>query len=158
MWELNNKKGWGMKNWCLRTVVLEKTLESPLDCKEIKPVHPKGNQSWIFIGRIDAEAETLILWPPDAKSQLIRKDPDCGKNGRQEENVTTEKKMAGWHHQLNGHEYEQEPWDSKGQRTWHAAVHRVTELDMTSWLNNNNLYRERDVVPMQVLKFLSLQT
>ena len=104
MWELDYKESWVPKNWCFWTVVLEKTLESPLDCKEIQPVHPKGNQSWIFIGRTDAEAETPILWPPDAKGQLIWKDPDVGKDWRQEEKGMTEDEMVGWHHQLNGHE------------------------------------------------------
>ena len=94
------------KNWCFRTVVLEKTLESPLDCKEIKPVHPKGNQSWIFIGSTDAEAETPILWPPDVKNWLIWKDPDTGKDWRWEEKGMTEDEMVGWHHRLNGHEFE----------------------------------------------------
>ena len=94
------------KNWRFCTVVLEKTLESPLDCKEIKPVHPKGNQSWIFIGRTDAEAETPILWPPASKKWLIGKDPDAGKDWRREEKGTTEDEMAGWHHQLNAHEFE----------------------------------------------------
>ena len=104
MWELDNKKGWALKNWCLQTVVLEKTLESPLDCKEIQPVHPKGDQSWIFIVRTDAEAP--ILWPPDAKNWLIRKDPDTGKDWRWEEKGTTEDVMVGWHHQFDGHEFE----------------------------------------------------
>ena len=94
---------------CFWTVVLEKTLESPLDCMEIKPVHPKGNQSWIFIGRTDAEAEAPILWLPDVKSWLIRKDPDAGKDWRQEETGMTEDKMVGWHHWLDGHEFEQAP-------------------------------------------------
>ena len=105
MWELDYKESWAPKNWCLWTVVLEKTLESPLDCKEIQPVHPKVNQSWVFIGRTDVEAETPILWPPDAKSWLIGKDPDSGKDWRQEEKGTTEDKMAGWHHQLSGHDF-----------------------------------------------------
>ena len=104
--ELDYKESWALKNWCFWTVVLEKTLESPLDCKEIQPVHPKGNQSWIFIGRTDNEAETLILWPLDAKNWLIGKDPDAGKDWRQEEKGTTEDEMAGWHHRLNGHEFE----------------------------------------------------
>ena len=107
MWELDYKESWVPKNWCFWTVVLEKTLESPLDCKEIQPVHPKGNQSWIFIGRIDVEAEAPILWPPDAKSWLIRKDPLAGKNWRWKEKGTTEDKIIGWHHQLNGHQFEQ---------------------------------------------------
>ena len=100
------KESWALKNLCFWTVVLEKTLENPLDCKEIQPVHPKRNQSWIFIGRTDAEAETPILWPPDAKSWLIGKDPDAGKDWRQEEKGMTEDEMFGWHHQLNGHEFE----------------------------------------------------
>ena len=103
MWELDCEEGWAPKIWCFWTVVLEKTLESSLDCKEIKPVNPKGNQPWIFIGRIDAEAETPILWPPDAKSRLIGKEPDAGKDWRWEEKGTTEDEMVGWHHQLNGH-------------------------------------------------------
>ena len=101
-----HKESWVPKNWCFWTLVLEKTLESPLDCEEIQPVHPKGNQSWIFIGRADAEAKTPILWPPDAKSWLIGKDPDAGKNWRQEEKGTTEDEMVGWHHHLEGHEFE----------------------------------------------------
>ena len=102
MWELNYKESWAPKNWCFWTVVLEKTLESPLDCKEIKPVHPKGNQSWIFIGRTDAKAETPILWPLDKKNWLTRKDADAGKDWRQEEKGTMEDEMVGWHHRLNG--------------------------------------------------------
>ena len=101
----SHKEGWALKNWCLWTVVLEKTLESPLDCKEIKPINPKGNQPWIFIERTDAEAETPIFWPPDVKSQLIRKDPSAGKDWRQEENGITQGKMVGRHHQPNGHEF-----------------------------------------------------
>ena len=101
-WELDYKESWAPKNWCFWTVVLEKTLESPLDCKEIKPINPKGNQSWIFIGRTDAEAEAPILWPPEVNSRLIRKDPDAGKNWRQEGKGMTENKMVGWHHRLNG--------------------------------------------------------
>ena len=104
--KLDYKESWAPKNWCFWTVVLEKTLESPLDCKEIQPVHPKGDQSWIFIGRTDAEAETPILWPPDVKSWLIWKDPDAGKVWRPEKKGTTEDEMVGWHHRLNGHEFE----------------------------------------------------
>jgi len=107
MWQLDHKEGWAPMNWCFWTVVLEKTLESPLDCKEIKPVNPEGNQSWIFTGRTDAEIEALILWPPDEKSQLIGKDPDAGKDWRQEEKGMTEEEMVGWHHWPNGHEFEQ---------------------------------------------------
>ena len=106
MWELDYKESWALKNWCLWTVVLEKTLESPLECKEIQPVHPEGNQSWIFIGRTDAEAETPILWPPNAKNWLIGKDPDAGRDWGQEEKRRTEDEMVGWYHQLNGHEFE----------------------------------------------------
>ena len=107
MWELDYKESWAPRNWCFWTVVLEKTLESPLDCKEIQPVHPKGNQSWVFIRRMDAEAEALILWPRDAKNWLIGKDPDAWKDRRQEEKGTAEDEMLGWHHQLDGHEFEQ---------------------------------------------------
>ena len=103
MWELDCKEKWVLKNWCFWTVVLEKTLESPLDSKEIQPVHPKGNQSGIFIGRTDTVAETPMLWPPDVKNWLICKDPDAGKDWRQEEKGMTEDEMVGWHHRLNGH-------------------------------------------------------
>ena len=103
VWELDHKESWVLKKWCFWTVVLEKTLESPLDCKEIQPVHPKGDQSWVFIGRTDVEAETLILWPPDEKSWLIWKDLDAGKDWGQEEKGMTEDEMVGWHHWLNGH-------------------------------------------------------
>ena len=103
MWELDYKESWAPKNWCFWTVVLKKTLGSPLDCKEIQPVHPKEDQSWVFIGRTDAEAETPILWPPHEKSWLIWKDPDAGKDWGQEEKGTTEDEMVGWHHRLNGH-------------------------------------------------------
>ena len=109
------KKSWAPKNWCFWTVVLEKTLEGPLGCKEIKPVNPKGNQSWVFIGRTDAEAETAILWPPDVNNWLIGKDPDAGKEWRQEEKGMTEDEMVGWHHQLDGHEFEQVPGFGDGQ-------------------------------------------
>ena len=106
MWELDYKESWTLKNWCFWTVVLEKTLESPLDCKEIQPIHPKGNQSWILIGRTDAEIETPILWRPDVKNWLTRKDPDAGKDWRWEKKGMTEDEMVGWHHWLNGHELE----------------------------------------------------
>ena len=110
MWELDNKNGWAEKNRCFQTVVLEKTLLSPVDSKEDKPVNPKGNQSWIFIGRTDVEAEAPnTFWPPDVKNWLIGKDPDAGKDWRQEEKGTTEDEMVGWHHQLDGHEFEQAP-------------------------------------------------
>ena len=105
MWESDYKESWAPKNWCFWTVVLEKIPESPLDCKEIQPVHPKGDQSWVFIEKTDVEAETPIFWPPDAKSWLIWKDPDVGKDWRQEEKGTTEDEMVGWHHWLNRHEF-----------------------------------------------------
>ena len=115
MWELDYKESWAPKHWCFWAVVLEKTLESLLDCKEIQPVYPKGNQSWIFIGRTDAEAETPVLWPPDVKNWLTGKDPDIGKDWRREEKETTEDEMIGWHHQLYGHEFEQTPGVGDGQ-------------------------------------------
>ena len=126
MWEWDHKESWVLKNWCFWTVVLEKTLESLLDCKKIKPVNRKGNLSWIFIGRTDAEAEIPILWPPDVKSWLIGKDPDAGKDLGQEEMGTTEDEMVRWHHRLNGHEFE--CWELVIDReAWHAAVHGVTK-------------------------------
>ena len=106
MWVLDYKESWAPKNWCFWTVVLEKTLESPLDSKEIQPVHHKGNQSWIFFGKTDAEAWTPILWPPDANNSLFWKNPYPGKDWRQEEKVTTQDEMIGWHHWLNVHEFE----------------------------------------------------
>ena len=137
MWELDNKEGWALKNWCFWTVVLDKTLESPLDSKEIKPVKPKGNQSWIFIGRTDAEAEALILWPPDAKHQLTGKDHHVRKDWGQEEKGATEDEMIGWHHQLNGHEFEQ-LWEIvKHREVWCAAVHGIAELDVTNEGSSN---------------------
>ena len=106
MWELDCEENWVLKNWYFWTVVLEKTLESLMDCKEIQPVHPKGNQSWIFIGRTDAEADTPILWPPDVKNWLTGKDPDAGKDWRWKEKGMTEDEMVGWHHRHDGHEFE----------------------------------------------------
>ena len=133
MWDLDRKKSWAPKNWCFWTAVLEKTLERSLDCKEIPPVLPKGNQSWIFIGRTDVEIETLLLWPPDLKNWLIGKDPDAGKDWRQEEKGTTEDEMVWWHYQFNGHEFEQAP--GVGDReAWYAAVHRVAKG--RTWLSN----------------------
>ena len=133
MWELDHKKGWALKNWWFWTVVLEKALEGPLDYKEIQPVHPKGNKSWIFIGRTDAEAEAPILWPLDGKSQLIRKDHDAGKDWKQEEKGTTEDKMVGCYHQLNGHEFEQVL--VKDKEAWHVAVHGVakSQTRLSDW-------------------------
>ena len=115
MWELDHKEGSAPKNWCFQTVVSEKTLGSSLDCKKIKPVNPKGNQSWIFSGKTDAEAETPVLWPPDAKSWLTGKNPDAGKDWGQEEKGSTEDEIVVWHHWLNGHEFEQAPGDGEGQ-------------------------------------------
>ena len=136
MWELDHKESWVLKNWYFWTVVLEKTLERPLDCKEIQPVHPKGDQSWIFIGRTDAEAETPIFWPPDMKNWLIWKDPDAGKDWRQEEKGTTEDEMVGWHHQLNGHGvwWTLEVGDGQGGQACCSLCGRK-ELDTTEWLN-----------------------
>ena len=136
MWELDYKESWVLKNWCFWTVVLEKTLESPLDCKEIQQVHPKGDQSWVFIGRTDVEAETPILWPPDAKSWLIGKDPDARKDWGQEEKGTTEDERVGWRHRLDEHGFGCTPgvgdgkvglvcWGSWGRRVRHDWV---TEL------------------------------
>ena len=139
IWELDYKEGWAPKNWCFWTVVWEKDLASPLHYKQIKPVNPKGNQSWIFIGRTDAKVEASIFWPPDAKSWLIRKEPDAGKYWRQEEKRTTEDKMVGWHHRCDGHDFEQPLGDGEGQGSlvccspWY-----LKESDMTEWLNNNN--------------------
>ena len=139
MWELDHKESWMLKNWCFWTVVLEKTLESPLDSKEIKPVNSKGNQSWIFIGNTDAEPETLILWPPDAKNWLTRKDPDAGKDWGQKEKGTTDE-MVGWHLRLSGHEFEQALGVGDGQ----GSLERCSpwgrkELDITEWLNNKKV-------------------
>ena len=136
MWELDCKESWVTKNWCFWPVLLGKTLESPLDCKGIKPVHLKGNQSWTFIGRTDAKAETPILWPPDAKSWLIGKDPAAGKDWRQEEKGTTEDEMAGWHHKLDGCKFEQ-AWgagDGQGSLTCCSSWGRK-ESDTTERLN-----------------------
>ena len=136
MWELDCEESWVPKNWCFWTVVLEKTLESPLDCKDIQPVHLKGDQSWVFLGRTDAEAETLILWPPHAKSWLIGKDPDAGRDWGQEEKGKTEDEMAGWHHQLNGHEFEYTPWVGDEQGGLACCSSRgCKESDTTEQLN-----------------------
>ena len=134
--DLDYKESWAQKNWCFWTVVLGKTLESPLNCKGIQPVHPKGNQSWVFIGRTDIEDEAPILWPPDAKSWLIWKDPNAGRDWGQEEKGTTEDEMAGWHHWVNGHEFGWTPGVSDGQGglaccgSW-----SYKESDITEWLN-----------------------
>ena len=132
MWELDHKEGWMPKNRCFQKVVLEKTLESPLDSKQIKLVNPKENQPWIYIGKTDPETETPILWPSDAKSRLTGKDLDAGEDWRQEKGVT-EGKMVGWHHRLIGHESEQTLGHSEGWGVWNVAVHRGT--NSLTWLS-----------------------
>ena len=160
--ELDCEESWALKNWCFWTVMLEKTLESPLDCKEIQPVHPKGDQSWVFIGRTDGEAETPVLWPPHAKSWLIGKDPDAGRDWGQEEKGTTEDEMAGWHHWLNGGESEWTPgvgdgqagraccdsWGRKESDTterlnWRAAIHGVAKsrTQLSDWTELSQIPR-----------------
>ena len=133
MWELDCEESWALKNWCFWTVVLEKTLESPLDCKEIQLVHPKGDQPWVFFGRTDAKAETPVLWPPDAKSWLIGKDSDAWRDWGQEEKGTTEDEMAGWHHWLDGRESEWTPGDGDGQACCNSWG--LKESDTTERLN-----------------------
>ena len=135
MWELDCKESWALKNWCFWTVMLEKTLESPLDCNRIQPVHPKGNQSWIFIGRTDAQAEAPILWLPDGKNWLIVKDADAEKYWRWEEKGTIEDEMVGWHHWLSGHEFEQAPDVSDGQGSLKCWSPRGVSKSQTEWLN-----------------------
>ena len=133
MWEVDYKEGWMLKNWRFWTVVLEKTLESPLNCK-IKPVHPKGNQPWIFIGRTDAKAESPILWPPDTKSWLRRKDPDTGKHWRQGKETREET-----YHWLNGHEFEQAVGDGEGQEGLACcSPWGLKESNVIEWLKNNS--------------------
>ena len=148
MWELDYKESWAPKKWRFWIVLLEKTLESPLDCKEIQPVHPKGIQSWIFIGSSDTEAETEapILWPPDAKNWLIGKDPDAGKDWRQEKGLT-EDEMAGWHQWLDGHEFEQAWKLVMNREAWCAAVHRVTKSRtcLSDWTELNWKWRKKHV-------------
>ena len=136
MWELDCEESWALKNWCFWAVVLEKTFESPLDCKEIQPVHPKGDQFWVFIRRTDAKAGTPVFWPPHGKSWLIGKDPDAGRDWGQEEKGMTEDEMAGWHHQLNGREFEWTLGVGDGQggvACCDSWSHK--ESDTTEWLN-----------------------
>ena len=143
VWELDHKESWALKNWCFWAMVLKKTLENPLDSKEIKPVNTKRNQSWLFFGRSDAETEVPILWPPDAKNWLIWKDPDAGKDWRQEEKGTTEDEMVGWHHQLDGHEFEQALGVGDGQGSlvccspWGLKESDTTE--QLNWIESWNL-------------------
>ena len=147
MWELDCEESWVPKNWCFWTVVLEKTLESPLDCNEIQPVHPKGDQPWVFFERNDAKAETPVFWPPHVKSWLIGKDPDAGRDCGQEEKGMTEDEMAGWHHPLNGLEFEWTPGDGDGQGglvccdSWgHRELDRTERLNWRlSWTNKKLL-------------------
>ena len=141
MWELDYKESWAQKNWCFWTVVLEKTLESPLDCIEIQPVHPKVNQSWIFIGRTDGEAETPVLWPPDVKNWLIWKDPDARKDWRQEEKGMTEDEMVGWNHWLNRRKFKQTPGVGDGQESL-VCCRGHKKSDMTERLNWNESWRQ----------------
>ena len=139
MWELDYKESWAMKNWCFWTVVLEKTLESPLDCKEIQPIHPKGNRSWVFIVSSNVEAETAIFWPPDVKSWLIWKDPDAGKDWGEGEKGMAEDEMVRWHHQLNGHEFGLTPVVGDGQGGLVAVIHGVTKswTRLSDWTELN---------------------
>ena len=148
MWELDRKEGWVQKNWCFQSVVLEKTLESPLDSRENKPVHPKGNQPWIFIGRTDAEAEPPILWPPDAKSWLIGKDPDAGKDWRREEKGTTEDEMVGYITDAMDMSLSKLRELVMDREAWRAAVHGVTKVGhdwatkLNEWEDYSNYFGE----------------
>ena len=138
MWDLDHKESLAPKSWCFWTVVLEKTLEIPLDCKEIKPVNIKGNQFWIFSGRTDVEAEAPILWPPDINSWLTGKDPDAGKDWRQKEKRATEDEMAGWHRWFNGHELGQTLRDGEGQGGLTCCSPWGRKESDVTWLPNNN--------------------
>ena len=148
MWEVNDKESWVLRNWYFWTVALEKTLKSPLDCKEIQPVNPQGNQLQIFIGRTDAEAETAILWPPDVKNWVIGKDPNAGKDWRQKQKAATEDEMVGWHCWLDGHEFQQACGVGDGQGSlacyspWSCKESDMTEqlnwADLTEYLSKSN--------------------
>ena len=139
LWELEHKEGWMPKNWCFWTVVLEKTLESPLDSKEIKPVNSKWNQPQIFFGSTGAEAEAPVLWPPDAKTRIIGMDSNAGKDWRQEEKGMTEDERVGWHHRLNGHEFEHAPGVGDGREAWCGAVHWVSmsQTGLRNWITKD---------------------
>ena len=147
MWELDYKESWALKNWCFWTVVLKKTLESPLDCKEIQPALPKEDQSWVFIGRTDVEAETPILWPPDAKSWLTGKVPHAGKDWGQEEKGTTEDEMAGWHHWLDGHGFGGLRELVMDREAWCAEVHGVAKSRtwLSDWVELNWIIFQKEV-------------
>ena len=148
MWELDCEDGWAPKNWCFWTVVLEKTLESPLDCKEIQPVHSEGDQPWMFFGKNDAKAEAPVLWPPHVKSWLIGKDPDAGRNWGQEEKGTTEDEMAGWHHWCQSVDWHQNSMDVSlselrelvmDREAWGATIHGVAKsrTQLSDWTELN---------------------
>ena len=161
MWVFDYKESWAQKNWCFWTVVLKKTLESPLDCKEIQPVHSKGDQSWVFFGRNVAKAETPILWPPHAKCWLIGKVPDAGNNWAQEEKGTTEDEMAGWHHQLEEHEFEWIQELVMDKEAWSTVIHGFMKnrMRLSNWTELNwgsSMYSIMSLAKVSVL-FLHFQ-
>ena len=159
MWKLDYKESWAPKNWCFWTVVLEKTLESPLGCKEIQPVHPKGDQSWVFTGKTDIEAETPIIWPPAVKSGLTGKDSDAGKDWGQEEKGTTEDEIVGWHHRIDEHEFGWIPGVGNGQGglaccgSWgHKESDTTEQLNWTELKEAKDLYTENCMILMKEIK------
>ena len=160
MWELDYKESWVRKNWCFWTLVLEKTLESPLEYQELQPVHPKGDQSWVFIEGTDVEAETLTLWPPDAESWLIGKDPDAGKDWGQEEKGTTEDEMVGWHHWHNGHGFVWTLGVGDGQGglpCWSSWRHKGSDMtERLNWTELNWLYWYERLLSFTKFHILSL--
>ena len=158
MWELDGEESWALKNWCFWTVVLEKTLENPLDCMEIQPVHPKGDQSWVFFGRSDAKAETPVLGPPHAKSWLIGKESDAGRDWGQEEKGVTEDEMAGWHYWLDGREFGWTPGVGDGQgglACWNSWGRRVGD-DWVTELNWNFYSQDLQLVVLGNLPYLKV--